>query len=131
MLDLPDAARPDPDTPAPVRFLPEYDNVLLSHADRSRVLDPGRWPPLAPGNGARLGTVLVDGRFAATWRITRPGKGAVLTVEPFAALARPDRATLEEEGRRLLAFVTGDAAHDAAHDVRIAPREAQPGQAQR
>ena len=127
LLDLPDAARPDPDTPAPVRFLPEYDNVLLSHADRSRVLDPGRWPPLAPGNGARLGTVLVDGRFAATWRITRPGKGAVLTVEPFAVLASPDRAALEEEGRRLLAFVAGD----AAHDVRIAPREEPVGPPQR
>jgi hypothetical protein len=119
LLDLPDAPRPDPATPAPVRFLPEYDNVLLSHADRSRVLDPGRLPPLAPGNGGRLGTVLLDGRFAATWRIARSGHGAVLTVEPFEALARKGRDALEEEGRRLLAFV----ARDAAHDVRIVPRE--------
>jgi hypothetical protein len=119
LLDLPDAPRPHADTPAPVRFLPEYDNVLLSHADRSRVLDPGRLPPLAPGNGGRLGTVLLDGRFAATWRIARSGHGAVLTVEPFEAPARKDRAALEEEGRHLLAFVAGD----AAHDVRIVPKE--------
>jgi hypothetical protein len=127
LLDLPDAPRLDPDTPAPVRFLPEYDNVLLSHADRSRVLDPGRLPPLAPGNGGRLGTVLLDGRFAATWRIARFAHGALLTVEPFGAPARADRAALEEEGRRLLAFVAGD----AAHDVRIVPREAEVGPSQR
>jgi len=127
LLDLPDAPRPDPDTPAPVRFLPEYDNVLLSHANRSRVLDPGRWPPLAPGNGARLGTVLVDGRFAATWRITRSGHRAVLTVEPFGAPGSRERAALEEEGLRLLAFVAGD----AAHDVRIFSREDEFGPSQR
>jgi hypothetical protein len=116
LLDLPDAPRPDPDTPAPVRFLPEYDNVLLSHADRSRVLDPGRLPPLAPGNGGRLGTVLVDGRFAATWRIITPAHGALLTVEPLATVSGRDRMALEEEGRRLLEFVAGD----SAHSVRLA-----------
>jgi hypothetical protein len=117
LLDLPDAPRPDPDTPAPVRFLPEYDNVLLSHADRSRVLDHGRLPPLPPGNGGRLGTVLVDGRFAGTWRISMPARGALLTVEPLAGAAGRERAALEEEGRRLLEFVTGD----TALDVRITP----------
>jgi hypothetical protein len=116
LLDLPDAPRPHPDTPAPVRFLPEYDNVLLSHADRSRVLDPGRLPPLAPGNGGRLGTVLVEGRFAATWRITRPAHGALLIVEPLATVSGRDRVALEEEGRRLLEFVAGD----SAHGVRLA-----------
>jgi hypothetical protein len=117
LSDLPDAPRPDPDTPAPVRFLPEYDNVLLSHADRSRVLVAGRLPPLFPGNGGRMGSVLVDGRFGATWRIaTSPGT-AVLTVEPFVPLAHRDRAALEEEGQRLLGFVAGD----AARDVRIGP----------
>jgi hypothetical protein len=116
LLDLPDAPRPDPATPAPVRFLPEYDNVLLSHADLSRVLDHGRLPPLPPGNGGRLGTVLVDGRFAATWRITTPARGALLTVEPLASVSSRDRLALEEEGRRLLEFVAGD----TAHDVRLA-----------
>ena len=116
LLDLPDAPRPHPDTPAPVRFLPEYDNMLLSHADRSRVLDHDRLPPLPPGNGGRLGTVLVDGRLAATWRITTPARGALLTVEPLATVSTRDRLALEEEGRRLLEFVAGD----AAHDVRLA-----------
>src|SRR5918997_312805 len=70
VYDLPDAPRPDPDTPAPIRFLPEYDNVLLSHADRSRVIPDGRSVPLPPGEGARTGTVLVDGEFRATWELT-------------------------------------------------------------
>ncbi len=71
LFDLPDAPRPDPDTPAPPRFLPEYDNVLLGHADRSRIIPPGRSIPLPPGNGASLGTILVDGMYAGTWRIAR------------------------------------------------------------
>jgi hypothetical protein len=120
LLDLPDAPRPHPDTPAPVRFLPEYDNVLLSHADRSRVLDNDRLPPLPPGNGGRLGTVLVDGRFAATWRITTPAHGALLTVEPLATVSGRDRQAVEEEGRRLLEFVAGD----SAYDVRLAAPDA-------
>jgi hypothetical protein len=68
LFDLPDALRPDADTPAPPRFLPEYDNVLLSHADRSRIILDGRNPPLFPGNGAALGTVLVDGFLRGTWK---------------------------------------------------------------
>jgi Winged helix DNA-binding domain len=120
LLDLPDAPRPHPETPAPVRFLPEYDNVLLSHADRSRVLDHERLPPLPPGNGGRLGTVLVDGRLAATWRITASEPGALLTLEPLATVSRRERQALEEEGRRLLEFVAGD----AAHDVRLAAPDA-------
>jgi Winged helix DNA-binding domain len=120
LQDLPDAPRPHPDTPAPVRFLPEYDNVLLSHADRSRVLDHDRLPPLPPGNGGRLGTVFVDGRLAATWRMTTSARGALLTVEPLARVSRRDRQALEEEGRRLLEFVAGD----SAHDVRLAAPDA-------
>src|SRR6266540_512761 len=87
LFDLPDAPRPDPDTPAPVRFLPEYDNLLLSHADRTRV-NPDRRPvPLPPGNGASFGTVLVDGVFRATWAITRAPERATLTVRPYPALS--------------------------------------------
>ena len=78
LFDLPDAPRPEPDTPAPVRFLPEYDNVLLGHADRSRIIPAGRSIPLPPGNGAQMGTILLDGVLAGTWRIRRAGDRATL-----------------------------------------------------
>ena len=68
LLDLPDAPRPDPDTPAPPRFLPDYDNVLLSHADRTRIIPDRRTVPLPPGLGGSNGTVLIDGFWRATGR---------------------------------------------------------------
>lgn len=109
LFDLKDAPRPDPDTPAPPRFLAAYDNLLLAHADRSRVMASERRVPLLPGNGADAGTVLVDGYYQADWKITRErAGGATLTVTSFAPLAAPDRDTLAEEGARLLAFVAPD-----------------------
>ena len=75
LFDLPDAPRPDPDTPAPVAFLPKYDNVLLSHADRCRfgpTRPGGWWAPLGPYKGA----VLVDGGVAAVWHIEADGTGS-------------------------------------------------------
>jgi hypothetical protein len=127
LLDLPDAPRPDPDTPAPPRFLPEYDNLLLSHADRARVIPGRRSVPLPPGAGGTCGTVLVDGFWRATWRITRGREGgrgnggrengaAVLWVEPFMPLAPGQTAAMAEEGARLLAFAAADA---GAQDVRV------------
>ena len=104
LVDLPDAPRPDPDTPAPPRFLPEYDNVLLGHADRSRIIPAGRAIPLPPGNGATMGTILLDGMLAGTWRIARGVGGATLTVDPFEPIARSARIGVEEEGHRLLSF---------------------------
>jgi hypothetical protein len=104
LFDLPDAPRPDPATPAPPRFLPEYDNVLLGHADRSRIIPSGRAIPLPPGNGAAMGTVLLDGMFAGTWRVTRERGGAMLSIQPFEPIARSARIGVEEEGHRLLAF---------------------------
>ncbi len=89
LFDLPDAPRPDPETPAPPRFLPEYDNVLIGHADRSRIIPAGRAIPLPPGNGAAMGTVLFDGMFAGTWRVTREPTGATLTIQPFEPIAGP------------------------------------------
>jgi hypothetical protein len=74
LLDLPEAPAPDPDVPAPPRFLPEYDNLLLSFADRSRVIPHGRPVPLPPGNGASAGTLLIDGQWQANWKIIR-GEG--------------------------------------------------------
>ncbi len=114
LLDLPDAPRPGADVPAPPRFLPEYDNVLLSHADRARVMDAGRRPPLPPGNGATMGTVLVDGFMRATWRVRRDRGAATLTVEPFERLSATDATGVAEEGERLLRFVAPDERYDVA-----------------
>ncbi|MFB9690844.1 winged helix DNA-binding domain-containing protein [Amycolatopsis plumensis] len=101
LYDVDDGVLPDPDTPAPARFLPEYDNVLLSHADRARVLPPGRRVPLPPGNGASRGTLLVDGFYRADWRRS----GTVLEVTPHGRLTAGERAEIEAEGARLLQFL--------------------------
>jgi hypothetical protein len=119
LLDLPEAPRPDPDTPAPPRFLPEYDNILLSHADRARVIPVRRSVPLPPGQGGTGGTVLVDGFWQATWKITRPrGGAAILRIEPFARLPRGQAEAVAAEGARLLAFAAAGA---GAYDVHLAP----------
>ncbi len=109
LFDLPGAPRPDPDTPAAVRFLPEYDNVLLGHRDRSRIIPVGRSIPLPPGNGATMGTILLDGMLGGTWRITRDAERATLTVKPFDAVGVAERRAVEDEGARLLAFACSDA----------------------
>ncbi|HEX6425723.1 MAG TPA: winged helix DNA-binding domain-containing protein [Acidimicrobiales bacterium] len=117
LLDLPDAPRPDPDVPAPVRFLPDFDNVLLSHADRTRIVDEPVRKRLQRVNGVLPGTVLVDGRVAAIWAIERARGRATLVVTPFRRLRRAERADVADEGGRLLAFTAADAAD---HDLRIA-----------
>lgn len=119
LFDLPDAPRPDPDTPAPPRFLPEYDNLLLSHADRSRVITGDRKVPLYPGNGGTLGTFLVDGFWCGNWKITQRNDTATLLVEPFTTLSTVDRNELAGEGDRLLAFVAPEAAR---RDIEFAAR---------
>lgn len=122
LYDLPDAPRPDPGTPAPPRFLPEYDNVLLSHADRTRLIPDGRQVPLPPGDGGRCGTLLVDGLFRGNWAITRHRDAATLHVKPFAARPAHNAITaattqaITEEGQRLLAFAAADA---GSHDIRF------------
>lgn len=109
LFDLPDAPRPDPDTPAPPRFLPEYDNVLLSHADRTRIIPGRRNVPLPPGLGGTTGTVLIDGFWQATWRITRSrDRTAALRIEPFTRLSAELTAALTREGSDLLAFAAAD-----------------------
>jgi hypothetical protein len=110
LFDLPEGPRPDPDTPAPPRFLAEYDNVLIGHAVRSRIIPPGRRIPLPPGEGATRGTVLVDGMYAGLWGLDRPRDGAVATliVEPFARIALADRRALEAEAVALIGFIDAD-----------------------
>lgn len=104
LYDVPDGLLPDPDTPVPVRYLPEYDNVLLSHADRSRVIPERRPVPLPPGNGATTGTVLVDGMYQADWKLTRDR--TAIEVGPYRDLSPAERDDVIAEGLRLLEFLS-------------------------
>ena len=111
LFDVPDGAFCDPGTPAPPRFLPEYDNLLLSHADRSRVLR-GLGPGLPFPRGKWIGTLLVDGFFRAYWNLVEEAGVATLTVDRFTPV--PDDpagtpAAIAAEGARLLAFIAPDA----------------------
>ena len=118
LLDLPDAPRPGQErvAPPPPRFLPAYDNLLLSFADRSRVIPHARPVPLPPGHGATSGTLLVHGFWQADWTITRGRDRAVLEVRPFIHVPAPQRDAIAAEGSALLEF----AAPAAAHDIRFA-----------
>ena len=118
LFDLPDAPRPDPDTPAPPRFLPDFDNALLSHADRTRVIADDHRRRIATRNGMPPGTVLVDGFVRGTWKVDRRRRSATLLVEPFAPLSAPDQTALTDEAARLLAFVAADA---QTREVQITP----------
>ena len=105
LFDVAGAPLPDPDTPAPVRFLPEYDNVHLGHDDRGRIAPPS----LKGWTEVGWGSVLVDGFGAARWRAELDGDRATLWVEPFAKIARTARADVSEEGERLVRFLAPDA----------------------
>jgi hypothetical protein len=108
LFDLPDAPRPDPETPAPPRFLPEYDNILLSHDDRSRIIRDNRGLPMPAGRGGELGSLLVDGFLGGMWRITRQRGKAMLVIEAGGSWTSANQATVVDEGERLLAFVASD-----------------------
>ena len=114
LFDLPDAPRPDPDTPAPVRFLPQFDNVALSHADRGHISADAaaRWPT----DDLHWSPLLVDGFVSGAWRLARDSKAATLTVHPLGQWSGQDEAEVTDEGGRLLEFLAGDADR---HDVRI------------
>lgn len=100
LLDLPDAPRPDPGTPAPVRFLPAFDNVVLGYHDRGRIIDDAhRGLSVA---GARV--VLVDGRAAATWSV----EAGTVVVTPLGRFARADRTAVAEQGQALASFLSDD-----------------------
>lgn len=105
LFDVAEGPLPDPETPAPPRFLPEYDNLLFSHEDRARVNPGGYAIPLLPGNGAAAGTVLVDGVYRGTWKLERAAGPTSLRVQPFQELSTGQREELTAEGRRLLAFI--------------------------
>lgn len=118
LFDLPDAPRPSEATPAPVRLLPEYDNMVLAHADRTRLIPEEYRPLIVTKNLKVQATFLVDGMVAGLWRVTRKGKRAALTLAPFEPLAAPTIAELTAEAERLLRFAEPDA---QAYEVTVAP----------
>jgi hypothetical protein len=105
LFDLPKAPRPDEDTPAPVRFLPEYDSVMIAHSDRSRIVDEKHKKVLITKNLIVPATFLIDGRIAGTWKLEQKKSVVTITLAPFAPLAKPTRRELEKEGDALGRFV--------------------------
>jgi hypothetical protein len=110
LFDLPDGPRPDPDTPAPPRFLPEFDNLLIGHHDRTRVIAHAYRHVIV------IGTLLVDGFVQGTWVIKRQSDAATLTIEPLRRLTATERTAVTAEGERLLDFAASEAVR---RDVRI------------
>jgi hypothetical protein len=100
---------PDADVPAPVRLLAEFDNLTLSHADRTRVIADEHRRRIAKRNGMVPGMVLVDGFVQGVWKATRRGGSTTLRVEPFGRLSRRDRDAVRAEGAALLAFLGAEA----------------------
>jgi hypothetical protein len=126
LFDLPEAPRPDPDVPAPVRFLPDYDNVLISYADWTRIVSAEDRARVLSVNGIVRGTVLVDGFVRGMWKIASQRGRATLLIEAFGPLPAGDTAAVAEEGTRLLAFAAAGA---GVRDVRFAPHQAGAGRA--
>ncbi|MFF1958554.1 winged helix DNA-binding domain-containing protein [Streptomyces sp. NPDC058220] len=103
LFDLPDAPRPDPGTPAPVRFLPAFDNAILGYQDRGRIIDDAHRGLSVAGERV----VLVDGRVAATWTVN----AGTVVVTPLRGFSKADRATVAEQGRELASFLSDNESH--------------------
>lgn len=113
LFDLPGAPRPTTDDAGepPVRFLPDYDNLTIAHADRTRVVTDEHRRRLVSPNGVTPGRLLIDGMVAGTWRIDRPSGSTVatLTVSPFVPPARGRRRAVIEEAEGAVRFLADDA----------------------
>jgi len=105
LFDVEDGPIADADTPAPIRFLPQYDNVFLSHDDRSRILVGG----VKIEDLVWKGGVLIDGYLGAAWRIRREKKAATMTITPYVSVTGDQRVEIEAEGERLFTFLAADA----------------------
>lgn len=109
LFDLPDAPRPDEDTPAPVRLIPDFDNLVLAHDDRTRLMDDAHRAMILTKNLLVRATVLVDGRVAAIWKVERKAKLATFALTPLVKFTKKTLAEIEAEGDTLLRFLEPDA----------------------
>jgi Winged helix DNA-binding domain len=105
LFDIPDAPLPTEDTPAPPRFIPDYDNLVLSHVDRERVVPEEHRKKVFLSAARVRATFLIDGFVRGAWKIEKNRKTATLLIEPFEPLSTGDREALGDEGERLLRFV--------------------------
>jgi Winged helix DNA-binding domain len=108
LFDMVDAPRPDAALPAPVRFLPKWDNLLLAYDRRERVLPEALRKTVIRKNGDVLPTFLIDGMVAGSWEAPLKGR-AVMSLAPFSALSIKNRREVEREGERLLTWLRPDA----------------------
>jgi DNA glycosylase AlkZ-like len=118
LFDLPGAPRPGDDAPAPARFLPEFDNLVLAHADRTRLLADEHRGALVTKNLRVRATFLWDGMVAGTWELERKRATATLRITPFRALPKRAVTALTAEAEALLRFAEDDA---TAFEVQPAP----------
>jgi Winged helix DNA-binding domain len=116
LFDLPDAPRPDADAPAPVRLIPEYDNVITTRADE-RFVAKGDRPRVFLSALRIAATVLVDGFVVGTWKMEATKKAATITVEPFKPFAARVKKEVEAEAEALLAFAEPEV---SAREVKFA-----------
>ncbi|WP_036746796.1 winged helix DNA-binding domain-containing protein [Paenibacillus sp. UNC451MF] len=109
LFDVPGGERPDVDTPVPVRFLAEFDNMLLSYKDRTRIIADDYRKRVFTVNGIIKATILIDGFVQGLWRIKCKGSTATLIIEPFQLISQSVKDELTVEGERLLLFAEPDA----------------------
>jgi hypothetical protein len=116
LFDVPDAPRPGGEVDAPIRYLPAFDNLLLGHDDRTRVIADGHRPRVCTKNLQVLPTFLVDGVVAGTWRVNTTRTKATLVLSPFAPIAPAVRDALVAEGEHLVRFLEPDIRADVAQE---------------
>ena len=122
LFDIPEAPWPEPDSDAPPRFLPEYDNILLSHADRTRVMSDDNRKRLMTRNAVLPGSFLLDGYLQGTWKIERTRNAARLLLRPYSPVPGDQQAALFDEGAQLLALMAADTTE---RDMEIVADESQ------
>lgn len=109
LFDLPHAPRPEADTPAPVRFLPPFDNLLLAYAEHGRIMEKTYYPSVFSTNGLIAATFLVDGFVRGQWKVERTPASSTLVIYPFEPLSPSLQNDLRAEGERLMRWVVDDA----------------------